>query len=277
MTRNANIWRVVVLAAGRGPDDPMAKAFAVAHKCTIAIAGKPMLQWVLEALRGTRISAPYIIVIDNAEAAETASSNARDIKILPAANSAPASALAAIREINQFPALITTGDHPLLTPAMINVMMEATEQSEADVLVGLATRETIQATYPETKRTYFNLGDVKVSGCNLFVVKTEAGLKLLQRWQHLEQNRKKPWKLVAAFGAKPILLYMTGQMTAKRAFGFVSQSLGIAVQPVYLPFAEAAIDVDKPSDHELAEAILLKKGTSSALSGSFSIGEATRS
>jgi GTP:adenosylcobinamide-phosphate guanylyltransferase len=252
-------WRVVILAAGRGPDDPMAKAFGVTHKCTIEIAGKPMLQWVLEALRGTRISAPYVIVIDNAEAAKTSTSNASDIKILPAANTAPASALAAIREINQYPVLITTGDHPLLTAAMINQMIASTEQSLADVLVGLATRETIQAAYPETRRTYFNLGDVKVSGCNLFVVKTGAGLKLLQRWQHLEQNRKKPWKLVAAFGLKPILLYVTGLMTAKRAFAFVSENLGIKVEPIYLPFAEAAIDVDKPSDHELAEAILRKR------------------
>ena len=254
-------WHVVILAAGRGPDDPMAKTFGVAHKCTIAIAGKPMLQWVLDALRGTRVSAPYVIVIDNAEAAKTASSNASDIRILPAATSAPASALAAIQEINQYPVLITTGDHPLLTPAMIDVMMKSTEQSEADVLVGLATRETVQAIYPETQRTYFNLGDVKVSGCNLFVVKTKAGLKLLQRWQHLEQNRKKPWKLVAAFGLKPILHYVTGLMTAKRAFGFVSHRLGITVEPVYLPFAEAAIDVDKPSDHELAEMILNKRQT----------------
>jgi CTP:molybdopterin cytidylyltransferase MocA len=263
VSKSVNNWRAVILAAGRGPDDPMAKAFGVAHKCTIAIAGKPMLQWVLEALRASPVIPPYVVVIDSAEAAYTASSNAIDIKIVPAANSAPASALKAVREIDQYPVLITTGDHPLLTPAMIDVMLNSAEQSEADFLVGLATRETIHAAHPETRRTYFNLGDVKVSGCNLFVVKTEAGLKLLQRWQHLEQNRKKPWKLVAAFGIKPILLYITGLMTAKRAFSFVSHSLGIAVEPVYLPFAEAAIDVDKPSDHALAAAILSKRKVTS--------------
>jgi GTP:adenosylcobinamide-phosphate guanylyltransferase len=249
-------WRAVILAAGRGPDDPMAKAFGVAHKCTIPVAGRPMLQWVLEALRATAIVAPYVVVIDNAEAALSASSHATDISILNAARSAPASAIAAIRQIGHFPVLITTGDHPLLTPAMLNTMMQSAETTQADVFVGLATSETIQAAHSETKRTYFNLGDVKVSGCNIFVVKTEAGLKLLERWQHLEQNRKKPWKLVAAFGVIPILLYFTGQLTAKRAFSLVSKSLGIKVEPVYLAFAEAAIDVDKPADHALVEAIL---------------------
>jgi GTP:adenosylcobinamide-phosphate guanylyltransferase len=244
-------WHAVILAAGRGPDDPMAKAFKVAHKCTIAIAGKPMLQWVIEALKKTHIEKPYIVVIDKPDVISDP-----DIKVLAAEKSAPASAIVAIESLKQFPVLITTGDHPLLTPAMINHMITSTAQTTADVLVGLATEQTINAAYPTTRRTYFNLGDVKVSGCNLFVVKTPAGLKLLERWQHLEQNRKMPWKLIAAFGLKPILFYLTGQMTATRAFSFVSNSLGIKVEPAFLPFAEAAIDVDKPSDHELAESIL---------------------
>jgi GTP:adenosylcobinamide-phosphate guanylyltransferase len=248
-------WRCVILAAGRGPDDPMAKAFGVAHKCTIAIAGKPMLQWVLDALRGTAIATPFVVVIDDAKAI----SLAPDIEIIKAENSAPASAIAAINHINQFPVLITTGDHPLLTPAMINHMLQQAEVSLGDVHVGLATMETIKATYPETKRTYFNLGGTRVSGCNLFVVKSQAGLKLLERWQDLERNRKKPWKLVGAFGIMSILLFAVGKLTPQRAFGHISRKLGIIVEPVFLPFAEAAIDVDKPSDHALAEAILKKR------------------
>jgi GTP:adenosylcobinamide-phosphate guanylyltransferase len=247
--------RCVILAAGRGADDPMAKAYGVAHKCTIAIAGKPMLRWVLDALRGTAIATPYVIVIDDTKAL----SPAPDLDIINAENSAPASAIAAINHINQFPVLITTGDHPLLTPAMINHVLRHAETSEADVLVGLATMETIQVAYPETKRTYFNLGGTRVSGCNLFVVKTQAGLKLLERWQYLEHNRKKPWKLVGAFGVLPILWFAIGTLTPQRAFGHISRKLGIIVEPVFLPFAEAAIDVDKPSDHSLAEAILKKR------------------
>jgi GTP:adenosylcobinamide-phosphate guanylyltransferase len=248
-------WRCVILAAGRGADDPMAEAFGVAHKCTIPIAGKSMLQWVLDALRGTAIAAPYVIVIDDAKAI----SPAPDLDIIGAENSAPASAIAAIKHINQFPVLITTGDHPLLTAAMINHMLQQAETLQADVLVGLATIETIKVAYPETKRTYFNLGGTRVSGCNLFVVKTQAGLKLLERWRDLERNRKKPWKLVGAFGIMPILWFAAGLLTPARAFGHISRKLGITVEPAFLPYAEAAIDVDKPSDHSLAEAILKKR------------------
>jgi GTP:adenosylcobinamide-phosphate guanylyltransferase len=248
-------WRVVILAAGRGPDDPLAKAFGVAHKCTLPLNGKPMLEWVLAALRKTRIQRPCVVVIDDAKVL----AQSQDIEILAAKESAPASAIFAIEHLKHYPILVTTGDHPLLTPDMINFMLQQSETNGADVSVGLATAETINAEYPETRRTYFNLGGTRVSGCNLFTITSPKGLIMFERWQHLERNRKKPWKLVAAFGLLPIVLFAFGMLTPARAFGYMSKRLGMKIAPVFLPFAEAAIDVDKPSDHALAERILKKR------------------
>ncbi len=250
-------WRAVILAAGRGPDDPMAKAFGIAHKCTLPIAGKPMLAWVIAALSATEIAKPFQISIDDENVAVAAAgSMAPWIHVLKSGASAPASAIAAIQELCTYPVLITTGDHPLLTPTMIQHFIKAAETSGADVLAGLATKETISAKHPETKRTYFNLGGTRVSGCNLFAVMNARGLRMLEAWQELEKNRKKPWKLVAAFGLAPLLHFAAGTLTPDRAFGLMSQKLGIMVAPVFMPFAEAAIDVDKPSDHQMAEKIL---------------------
>jgi GTP:adenosylcobinamide-phosphate guanylyltransferase len=248
-------WRCIILAASRGPDDPMARHFGVAHKCNIEMIGKPMLQWVLDALRTTAVARPYVLVIDDAAAVPAS----HDVEFMPAEASAPASAMAALSHVGSFPVLITTGDHPLLTAAMVEHVMNGAGEREADVLVGLATAETIQAAYPETRRTYFNLGGTRVSGCNLFAVTSVHGIKLLERWRELEQNRKKPWKLVSAFGVKPLVLYALGLLTVERAFAHVSARLGISVKPVFMPYAEAAIDVDKPSDHALAERILLAR------------------
>ena len=253
-------WHVVILAAGRGPDDPMSKAFGVTHKCSLPIAGKPMLAWVVDALSETAIEKPFLISIDDATAAEKAlGSRTKFVQTLKPASSAPTSALQAIQHLGEFPVLITTGDHPLLTANMINHMLEKSQQSGADVTVGLATAETINASRPETKRTYFNLGGTKVSGCNLFAVMNPRGLIMLEAWASLEKNRKKPWKLISAFGLLPLLYYITNQLTPDQAFNWVSKKLGIRVSPVFLPFAEAAIDVDKPSDHTLAERILLER------------------
>jgi GTP:adenosylcobinamide-phosphate guanylyltransferase len=252
-------WRAVVLAASRGPDDPMAKAFGVAHKCALPVAGKPMLRWVLDALTAANINQPIVISIDTPSVAQALSKKGERLDIQLSKASAPASALAAIDHVGTFPILLTTGDHPLLTPDMINTFCNAALASISDVCVGLATDKTILAQYPDNKRTFFNLGGTRVSGCNLFAIKNANGLKLLQRWQHLEQNRKKPWKLVFAFGLRPLLYFAIGKLTPDRAFAMASKRLGTVVRPIFLSFAEAAIDVDKPSDHKQAETILKRR------------------
>ena len=55
-------WHALILAAGRGPGDPMARAYGVTHKCLVPIGGVPMLLRVVEtltlagAIDGIRIS-----------------------------------------------------------------------------------------------------------------------------------------------------------------------------------------------------------------------------
>ena len=72
--------------------------------------------------------------------------------------------------------------------------------------------------------------------------------------------RKKPWRLVAAFGIAPLIGFLTGSLTLDKAFAIISRRLGLIASPVIMPFAEAAIDVDKPADKDLAESILAARG-----------------
>ncbi len=256
-------WHAVVLAAGRGPDDAMAKGFGVAYKCTIPVAGVPMLQRVLMALTAARITPPILVSIDNAAAGLAASGPlAGATQMLASGASAPASARAGVVAAAQYPVLITTGDHPLLTGEMVADFLARAENSEADFVVGLARAETILMAYPDTKRTFFRLGPDRVSGCNLFAVLSPKGLGLFDVWHELEKNRKKPWKLVAAFGLRPLFSFLLGRLTLQSAFSEMSRRLGFTIVPVLSPFAEAAIDVDKPSDHALAEKIIRSRMTS---------------
>ena len=122
-------WQALVLAAGRGPDDPMAKAFGVANKCLIEVGGQPMLARVLSALRGANVAARIAVVIEKPEL--LAGLSDRPIVLAPA-GSAPGSVLAALeRGEVSYPLLVTTGDHALLTPAMVRHFAEAARRSAA--------------------------------------------------------------------------------------------------------------------------------------------------
>jgi GTP:adenosylcobinamide-phosphate guanylyltransferase len=253
-------WNVLVLAAGRGPDDPMAKAYGVTNKCLIPVAGLPMLARAIAALEDSgAVTRP--VVVTEAMAATAALLGERARLVAPA-RSAPASVLAALaRGDCELPLLVTTGDHALLTAGMVGHFLTEAEASGADFCVGLATAETILAAYPDTRRTFFRLGPDRVSGCNLFAIRDPRGLAILERWQYLEQLRKKPWRLVAVLGIAPLLAFLTGRLTLAKVFAMASARLGMTAAPVFMPFAEAAIDVDKPADKDLAERILAARQT----------------
>jgi hypothetical protein len=54
----------------------------------------------------------------------------------------------------------------------------------------------------------------------------------------------------------PLIRYGLGRLDLETAFRLGSQRLGLDARPVIMPFAEAAIDVDKPDDKALCEIIL---------------------
>ena len=253
----AKNWTAIVLAAGRGPNDPMAKAFGVSHKCALPVNGVPMLRRVVNALQKSQSITSIAISIENPDIVrEALTENGSGIAVMASGSSAPRSASVAIRMNATFPVLITTADHPLLTPQMIDYFCEQADRNSADFSAGLATAEVILKAYPKSVRTFFRFGKDRVSGCNLFAISNANGLRILEKWQYLEQARKKPWRLVAAFGPLALIRFALGTLSLDGAFKVVSDKLGLTAKPVLMPFAEAAIDVDKPSDLELAEAIL---------------------
>jgi GTP:adenosylcobinamide-phosphate guanylyltransferase len=253
----AKTWTAIVLAAGRGPNDPMAKAFGVSHKCALPVNGVPMLRRVVNALQESRSIASIAISVESpAIVREALAEKESGVSVIPSENSAPLSAIVAIKKNATFPVLVTTADHALLTPEMVDYFCEHAQLNGADFSAGIARAEVIMKAYPQSVRTFFRFGKDRVSGCNLFAIANENGLRILEKWQFLEQSRKKPWRLVAAFGSLALIRFAVGALSLDGAFSVVSKRLGVTARPVLMPFAEAAIDVDKSSDLELAEAIL---------------------
>jgi GTP:adenosylcobinamide-phosphate guanylyltransferase len=254
-------WQAIILAAGRGPDDPMAKAYGALHKCIISIDGIPMLRRVADTLYAHPAIGSVTVSIDDPSVARKVLGNGtRQFDVIRSEATAASSASAAVEHVGRrFPVLVTTGDHPLLTHAMLDQFLGEAQASGADLCVGLATAETILSQYPEAKRTYLAFGRDRVSGCNLFALMNENSLTALALWSALDQLRKKPWRIVSAFGLIPLLRYLSGTITLQSAFAIASRRLGLNAQPILMVDADASIDVDKPADKELAELILQRR------------------
>lgn len=246
----------LVLAGTRAGGDALCLSEGVDSKAVIDIAGQPMLSRVLRALAASRAGlVPWVLGLEGVGLRQAA--DGMDCQPVTAQGRGPASSLlAALNGQVSVPLLVTTCDHALLTPEMIDMFVEKSLQSGADLTVGLADRATIEAAYPETRRTYLRLGGDELSGCNLFYLATPQALAVIRFWQAVEQDRKKPWRIAWRFGpltALRILLSRRGGAAA--VFALLSRRLGARVAPVILPFAEAAIDVDKPGDLALVREI----------------------
>jgi hypothetical protein len=208
-----------------------------------------MIDYVIEALSASLVMPPFAI------SGLDAKHDAR-LRAAPSGQGPADSTLMGLKALGQYPVLVTTCDHPLLTPEIIDYFIEGAKAADADLCVGLADKTLIAPAYPHVKRTYLKFADCAVSGCNLFYVANEKGLAAIEFWKTAQQHRKQPWKLARAFSPRLLFSYLAGRLTLARAFEYASRTLSITAAPVMLPFPEAAIDVDKPSDKALVEQIL---------------------
>lgn len=240
----------LVLAGQRPEGDPMAAAAGIALKALLPVAGKPMLERVLEALR----AAPSIgrIAVSIPDPATLAG---RDAEAVPTAASPSLSVLAALEHLPP-PVLVTTADHALLTPAIIEAFLAGAEAIDADLVVGVVERRHIEAVVPETCRTYWRFRDGAYSGANLFHLRNEQALAAIAFWRRAESERKRPWRIAGTFGPGLLLGYLLRRFTLAEALRRASAVVGCRVAALVLPHGEAAIDIDKPADLVLVERLL---------------------
>lgn len=256
-------WTALLLAGQRPGVDPLAAHFGETWKALVQVRGQTMLARVARTLLDCR-SIERIVVLSQAPGELTAKPDtawlAREPRIEFHASiaSISQSVSAVAGSAAAWPVLVTTADHALLTPAMVEDFIAGV--GDADVAVALVERANLLGRYPGNKRTWLTFRGGAYSGANLFALTSERARAALDLWAGVEQDRKKGWKLVAAFGPLLLLRALSRTLTLEAGLAAAGRRLGLKARPVVLRQPEAAIDVDKPADHELAESILSARG-----------------
>lgn len=256
----------IVLAADRKRPDAVAIEAGTRCKALAPVAGVPMLQRVLQALwesaRVDRIilcGPPPDVVEGSRELQELFISPRLDW--IDCADSPSASALSAFAAIPPERAtLLTTADHALLSPQMVGFFLRQARVGNWDLAVALAEHRAVLARFPGTRRTAFRLRGGPYCGCNLIAFLTPRGRRLAEFWHRVEQDRKRPWRVVSRLlGWRAMADYALGLLTLEQALQQLSRRLEMRIGAVVLPYPEAAIDVDTPADRYFAEAVLSKR------------------
>jgi GTP:adenosylcobinamide-phosphate guanylyltransferase len=254
-------FTAIVLAADRAAGDAVAAAAGVACKCLTPVAGTPMVVRVLDALDASEqvhesilCGPPRPVVEGNHDL--NARLKAPNVRWVANQSTPSTSTLTVLNTLpDSGPVLVTTADHALLRPEMIDHFCGTARETGCDLVAAVATHETILAAYPGMRRTVTRLRDGAFCGCNLFAFMTPRSREAANFWRRVERQRKKPWRVAGALGPVVIWRYLLGLLTLDEALSRMSRRLDMRIGIVRMPFAEAAVDVDTVSDWKFVEDI----------------------
>jgi GTP:adenosylcobinamide-phosphate guanylyltransferase len=265
MTNPHPKFAAVVLAADRGPDDPVAKAAGVYCKSLAPVGGKPMVFRVLDALTASQVVNTYILcgppksIVDQEPDLGTLIASGR-VKWFENQATPSSSAFHVLQTLpDETPVLLTTADHALLSARIVDYFCSEAQATGCDVVAGVARHEAVTAAYPQTRRTATRLEDGAYCGCNLFAFLTPRARLAADFWRRVENQRKNPLRVIRVLGWSAVSRYLMGRLSLNEALKRMSQRLGFKAGVVILPFSEAAVDVDSVSDWKLVENIVFNR------------------
>lgn len=252
----------LVLAADRTGKDPITQHTGAACKAFAPVDGIPMIIRVLDTLMAcNQISSVILCGPPESLHAHCPELKQRiasgQVKWLPNLDSPSRSAESGLNHVSSnTPVLLTTADHALLTPGIVQNFLQKSLAANSDATVGAINQNVIAAAFPNAKRTVIRLSDGGFCGCNLFTFKLQ-GRSVVKFWRKAEDLRKRPWRLIAqVLGFKTVFSYLLGSLTLRQALTAVSEKSGVTIQAIMLDDPRAGVDVDKVEDLVLAESIL---------------------
>ncbi|MDX1918397.1 MAG: nucleotidyltransferase family protein [Candidatus Caenarcaniphilales bacterium] len=268
-----------LILAGKRNSDPFSE---VENKAFLDIKGKLSISWVIQALTQSKYLAnePFISVKPTqVKLFEDKLGLSGTRYRLIENNGSPIDAIisCSLNLAKNSPAqklLITTADHPLLTPEMVDHFIEAAITQRSELAFGVVNGKR----YPPSllKRTWHRLNpDCWLSGANLFFFEVDKLTgQVIFATRLVEGFRKKPILMSLSLALQNLsfifkLIRQTAQL--EDANEILSDASGIKVRLIELPYSEACIDIDKASDLEMARRIMLSRSQASSSNPSGSL------
>ncbi len=249
-----------VITAGSKPatGDPLYEYTRGRYKALIEIAGKPMIQWILDALSGSKLvesvvivglppftnlhcEHPILILEDQGGLLENNRAGVQELlKVYPQAEHT----------------LLLSSDVPAVTAEMIDWVAAAVMGCEHEFVYPVIERSVMEKRFPGSRRTYLKLKNHEVCGGDVIGIRTDLLTRDNPVWQKIIATRKNPIQQAAILGFDTLFLILLRQLTVEEAGNSIGKRLGIKARALLCPYAEIGMDVDKPHQLQLMEAEL---------------------
>ncbi len=247
-----------LVLAGRANLGPFRDLGPASSEALVAVAGRPMLDYVLGALFSAEGVGAVRVVGPEADLGPHLSRLYQGrVALVPAEDSLMKNVLAGARAADPGrPLLVVSSDIPLLTPEAVEDFLDRCRPWTADFYYPIIRRETVQEVYPGGRRTYVTIREGTFTGGNLVLVNPRVLEACARRAEAFVAARKSPLRLLRLLGPGFVLRFLLKRLTIADLERKVSGLFGITARAVITPHAEVGMDVDRLEDLRLAERVL---------------------
>ena len=251
-----------VVTAGGMPreDNPMYAYTQGKPKALLAFGERTMLERVIDALQSSKSIENIVVVGLGSDLGMTFQ---RPVHHLPDHGSLVANNMAGIawlREQNPDTGVIfaSSSDIPLMTADMVDQLVALCQPLDADYYYTYVTRETMEKRFPGSNRTYVKLKGGEIAGGDLGLLRTSVVDANEELFESLAHARKHAWKIAKVVGFKMLIKFLFRRLGIAELEVEAERILGGSVRIVEMPFAELAMDADKPEQVDMLRAELTK-------------------
>jgi GTP:adenosylcobinamide-phosphate guanylyltransferase len=252
----------VILTAGGNPtpEDPLYAFSNGLPKAMIPIGGKPMIQWVLDALAGAK-SIERVVLIGLSD--DIRVDYPREMVRIEDQGDMVANIVAGANKLLSYPepsqyALVVASDVPAITPEIVDWVSEQTVKANKDLVYTVVERSVMEKRFPASKRSYIPLKDMAICGGDVNAICVPNVNYDNPMWRKLINARKNALKQAALLGFDTLLLILFRAITLKQTEKRICKRLQVNGLVLPSPYAELAMDIDKPGQLEILRNDLLK-------------------
>jgi GTP:adenosylcobinamide-phosphate guanylyltransferase len=241
----------LLLAGGiMTPDDPLYAEEWDGHRALIDIHGKPMVQWVIDALAASdAIGELYIIGLPEKYGLQAP----KPIHFLPDEgglfdNIRGGVLRASEGNLSQPKVIVATADIPALQPYMVDWLAEKIAMDPTPLMYyNVIEQSVMEKRFPNARRSFVPFKDIAVCGGDMNVIDRQLFSVERPIWKKLAEARKHPFKQVSYLGFYNLILVALRLVTLEGAVKRVCKKLNLEGRAILCPYAEIAMDADKPN------------------------------
>jgi len=244
------------------PGEPLYEFTQGGPKALLDVAGKPMIQWVLDAVSNAKNVGQVVVVgLDG----DVSLSCDKPLTILPNQNSMVGNIRAGAKHIlasNSSVEFVMTAssDIPLVTGEMFDWFIEQAQDTRRQFYIGMVTRQNMEARFPGVKRRINRIKDIELRGGDIAIIAPQIILQTGGAADRLSKARGNVFRQLAFVGFDTLFFLMLRLFDLESFVRHMEKKHGVDWAPIICPYPEIAMDIDAPPHLEVIHNELSKRG-----------------